>query len=279
MRFKLILNVEKQARGTLLPLNYQYELASAIYKILANADQQYSDWLHKNGFMFENWKKFKLFTFSRFRIRQWKIEKGSDRLQILSDSVEWELSFLPQQATRDFIQGIFLNRMFEIGDSKSSVLFSVREIVLLDPPEFREEMTFRTMSPLCLKEIDSDKRTTVYLSPKDERAPFILFNGLMDKYRMAARKCFTDCEKAESNLTGAVEKEPAFSLDDCKLTLLEEPKSVLVKIKADTPQQTFVRGYMGVLRVRAPKELMRVMYEGGAGSHCSLGFGCLRVIG
>ena len=60
MRFKLILNVEKQVRGTLLPLNYQYELASAIYKILANADQQYSDWLHKNGFMFENWKKFKL---------------------------------------------------------------------------------------------------------------------------------------------------------------------------------------------------------------------------
>lgn len=277
MRFKLILNVEKQARGTLLPLNYQYELASAIYKILANADQQYSDWLHKNGFMFENRKSFKLFTFSRFKIEKRRIVKGSDRLQILSDSVEWELSFLPQQATRDFIQGVFSNRVFEIGDRKSSVLFSVREIVRVDPPEFREEMTFRTMSPLCLRKTDQNREVD-YLSPEEEVASFVLFNGLKDKYRLSLQPQVSGNESVSADSENVFADSSDISIENCGLTVLDEPKSVLVKIKANTPEETFVRGFICTFRVRAPKELMRVMYEGGAGSLCSLGFGCLRVI-
>ena len=61
-------------------------------------------------------------------------------------------------------------------------------------------------------------------------------------------------------------------------TVLNEPKSVLVKIKSDTPAQTKVRGYMCRFRMKAPLELMKIMYESGIGEECSQGFGCVKEI-
>jgi len=52
----------------------------------------------------------------------------------------------------------------------------------------------------------------------------------------------------------------------------------LVKLKANTPEQTKVRGYMCRFRVKAPLELMKIMYEGGVGQECSQGFGCVKEI-
>ena len=58
--------------------------------------------------------------------------------------------------------------------------------------------------------------------------------------------------------------------------MLNEPKSVLVKIKSDTPEQTKVRDYMCRFRMKAPLELMKIMYESGIGEECSQGFGCVK---
>lgn len=93
MRFKLILEVNRKAFGNILPINYQYEQSAAIYKILSRADKDYSTWLHNNGYQLENGKKFKLFTYSRFKIAKRKSLPNSDRLQILSDTVEWHYLF------------------------------------------------------------------------------------------------------------------------------------------------------------------------------------------
>ncbi len=63
MRCKLRLQVQSETFGNILPINYQYELSAAIYRVLSNANEAYSSWLHENGFAL-NGKKFKLFTFS-----------------------------------------------------------------------------------------------------------------------------------------------------------------------------------------------------------------------
>lgn len=93
MRFKLLLEVNKKAFGNKLPINYQYEQSAAIYKILSGADEEYAAWLHNNGFRLENGKTFKLFTFSRFKIGYWRLWREEERLQILSDTVEWQIGF------------------------------------------------------------------------------------------------------------------------------------------------------------------------------------------
>ena len=57
MRFKLQLEVNKRAFGNRLPINYQYEQSSAIYRILARADKDYATWLHENGLRIRKMKK------------------------------------------------------------------------------------------------------------------------------------------------------------------------------------------------------------------------------
>ena len=95
MRFKITLVADKRAFGDKISLNYQYECSAVIYKILSQSDEAYARWLHDNGFRTDG-KQFKLFTFSRLNISKWK--RQGDSLQLLSDTVEWEISFLPERS-------------------------------------------------------------------------------------------------------------------------------------------------------------------------------------
>lgn len=259
MRFKLILQVNKRAFGNLLPLNYQYEQSAAVYRILASADEEYASWLHDNGFRLDNGKTFKLFTYSRFEIGKYKILHKEERLQILSDTIEWQIGFLPEKSTEKFIQGVFKDQIFEIGDTKSVVQFIVNSVEVMPDPDYSGKMIFNTISPICLKYHRLDNNV-VYLSPSDSHAPFLLFNSLFDKHRLFYEK---DCP---------------YAFSECRMNVLDTPKSVLIKIKSGLPEETRVRGFMCKLEITAPIELMRLMYEGGAGSLNSQGFGCLSVV-
>ena len=258
MRFKLTLEVNKKAFGNRLPINYQYEQSCVIYKILARANKDYATWLHENGFRKENGKTFKFFSYSRLLIEKYRILREEGRLQILSDTVEWQLSFLPEKSTQCFIQGLFMNQVFEIGDCKSAVQFIVRNVEVMPSPEFVEEMVFRTLSPICLKLRHEGKKVD-YLSPADSVSSYILFKGLIEKYSLFyGTKC-------------------PFCVEDCRMEVLDQPKSALVKIKTDTPPETSVRGFMCRLKISAPMELIKLLYESSAGSLGSMGFGFLKV--
>ena len=113
MRFKLFLSIDKRPFGNRLPFNYPYELSAVIYKILANADHAFAEWLHDNGFEADK-KVFKLFSFSRLQIPQYRVE--GNLLNILSDSAEWYLSFLPERSTQEFFLGVFREQQFELGN-------------------------------------------------------------------------------------------------------------------------------------------------------------------
>ncbi len=258
MRFKIILEVNKAAFGNKLPINYQYEQSAAIYKILSSADKEYSEWLHDNGFKLESGKTFKLFNFSRFKIEKRRILRDEHRIQIFSDTIEWQISFLPEKSTQDFIQGLFQNQIFEIGDRISKVQFIIKSVEVMPAPEFNGIATFRTMSPLCLKFKRIDGKID-YLSPLDVRAKTIFFKGLFDRF------------------LSFYGRPSDYPISECDLEVLDEPKSVKTTIKAFTKEQTDVRGFMCTLRIKAPDELLHLMYESGAGSLCSQGFGCLYV--
>lgn len=256
MRFKLSLTVDRRAFGDFLPINYQYEQSAVIYRILSRASEQYADWLHQNGFQLESGRPFKLFTFSRLKIDNRQILPRNERIRILSDSVEWQISFLPEKSTEKFVQGLFANQVFEIGDRQSTVRFIVKNIEVLPTPAFTEEMEFTTMSPICLR-MRREDRGFDYLSPVSPHASNAILTGLSRRY-----EAFYGIPYAGEN-----------TFD---FTVLNEPKSVLVKIKSDTPAQTKVRGYMCRFRMKAPLELMKIMYESGIGEECSQGFGCVK---
>jgi len=251
MRFKLYLSIDKHTFGNRLPFNYQYELSAVIYKILAGANQAFAEWLHDNGFVSDK-KIFKLFSFSRLQIPQYRME-GSF-LKILSDTAEWYLSFLPERSTQEFIQGVFREQQFELGNRQARIRCRVQSIEMLSLPLFTEQMSFRTLSPMCLT-LKRENGTDEYVAPDHPMAKELIRQNLLDKY-----KAFTGNDFPNHD-----------AVFDFKVT--NQPRSSLVTIKADTPQESKIRAFGCNFQLTAPVELMKICYDCGIGSKNSMGFG------
>lgn len=257
MRFRLKLEVLHSVKGNAMPINYQYELSSAIYKIIAKSDMNFAQWLHDNGFEYNN-KNFKLFSYSWLNVPRYTIDKERERLIINSDFVEWHISFLPEISTQQFIKGLFEDQFIEISDNISGVIFKVKEIQLMPTIEYASEMEFITISPICVS-FRNEFGSTDYLSPKAPNYKEGLLSGLLSKYS-------------------------AFYGDDCQMVqnidfqVIGQFKPVLVKIKANTPAQTFVKAYNYRFKLSLPEPLMHIAYNCGLGEKCSMGFGMIKVV-
>ena len=251
MRFKLYLNIDKHTFGNRLPFNYQYELSAVIYKILASADQAFAEWLHDNGFVADK-KVFKLFSFSRLQIPQYRTE-GSF-MKILSDTAEWYLSFLPERSTQEFIQGVFREQQFELGNRQARIRCRVQSIEMLPLPQFTEQMSFRTLSPMCVT-LKRENGTDEYVAPDHPMAKELIRQNLLDKYKASTGNDFSNTD---------------FPFD---FKVINQPRSSLVTIKADTPQESKIRAFSCNFHLTAPVELMKICYDCGIGSKNSLGFG------
>lgn len=71
MRFYI--RLDRISRERFLPINYQYELSAAIYKVIDRADSGFSDFLHRQGYLAFG-KQFRLFTFSRLDFRGYRVK-------------------------------------------------------------------------------------------------------------------------------------------------------------------------------------------------------------
>lgn len=254
MRLKLTL---KLLDGTCLPCNYMYELSSALYKVLNEGNADFTAWLHDRGYCKEK-KSFKLFTFSNLYIPRFKIE--GDRLGILTDTVQLIVSFYPIEAIEAFVMGVFRNRRMEIGDRKSRVAFEVTTVERLPEPEFIPKMTFKAISPFFVEEQFPDTTRTIHLAPGDPRFAELLHLNLLEKYRAFHQQ----------------EPDPQWLVT--RLKVLSAPKAKTIALRAGTPQETKMKGYLFNFELEGEPELLRLGYYGGFGRLNSQGFGCAEII-
>lgn len=254
MRFELNLLVNKNERGTLLPINYQYELSAWIYKVLNEGDPIFSEWLHFKGYKSKE-KPFKLFTFSNLIIPIYQI--SGNRINILSNSVKLIISFLPDEAISPFITGLFKERRAIIGDKFSQVAFEVSEIISLPKIEIRERMTFKTLSPIFVDEEDPIQGYPKHIAPDAENYSQLIHSNLLEKYR------------AFNN------REVVDNYPETKIRIIGQPRSKLIEIKSGTPQMTKIRAYNFTFEITGSQELIEIGYYGGFGRLGSQGFGCV----
>ncbi|MCK4661776.1 MAG: CRISPR-associated endoribonuclease Cas6 [Bacteroidales bacterium] len=257
MRFRLTLTINKGSRNSnLLPLNYQYEFSSWIYHTIHYGNKEFADWLHEQGYT-KNGKKFKLFTFSNVDVPEYKIV--GDRLNILCNEVCLYVSFYPIEALEHFISGLFRNQEFTIGDKKSRVAFYVKTVEKIVEPEFYDEMTFKSLSPILVSyKKNSEKKYAEYLLPEGEKYKELFLNNLLVKYNSYN----TDLDMINM----------IYNMD-----ILSKPKSRLITIKANTPHESKLRGYLFDFKINAPAEIVKLGYYAGFGEKNSLGFGCCEV--
>ncbi len=254
MRLKLRLNV--LSKYAVIPLNYQYEMSSWIYKTLNYGNSEFSEWLHSQGYTSEN-KHFKLFTFSHFKILKFKINK--DRLQILSPEISLIISFLPIKTIETFVVGIFKNQQFGIGDTQTRTDFIVKSVERIPEPDFFPIMKYRCLSPVFVDKIIDEQKHKSFLSPKDEGYEELFSSNLISKF--LANGEFKSINPQEIKIThfGKVRKKG-------------------ITIKKGTNAETKIIGYMFDFELQAPPELQRIGYYAGFGRLNSQGFGCCEVI-
>ncbi|MEZ4777043.1 MAG: CRISPR-associated endoribonuclease Cas6 [Bacteroidia bacterium] len=265
MQLKITLKV--MYPGQLLPLSYQYELSAWIYKLISSADTDFGAFLHAEGYSQGN-KRFKLFTFSNLWIPP-RYEILDDRIKIFSEEISFVVSFLVPRAAEEMISGLFKEQRFALGDRISRVDLQVSAVSIISAETFTDKaVSFRTTSPLLVikPEIRKDgKLWQKYLSPQDEDYAKYFFSNLLEKHEIAHHH-------------GLVEPIPANP--ELKFRLLSaKPKKNGIRIKAHTPEETKVIGYIFDFEVIAPAELLRVGMLAGFGGENALGFGAVKVIG
>ncbi|MFB9055354.1 CRISPR-associated endoribonuclease Cas6 [Mariniflexile ostreae] len=261
MRFKLLL-VSKNSNPT-IPINYQYPLSAAIYKILQKADVDYATFLHEEGYVVDDGlKHFKLFTFSDLNCR-FKI-KG-DRM-LINSAVELVVSFHLPEAAQHFVKGLFLSQDIDIADKKSKATFKVNSVeAMSDPFSVIENKVNNTIAvrPIsaCVAGIKNDKDDYDFMPPTDERFALCIQYNWEQKLK-ALKIPFNENEL-----------KVAINLKNTK------PKSRLITIKAFTKQQTRIKGYLNFdMEFTGSQEQLQVIYNAGAGLYNALGMGCLELI-
>lgn len=244
-----------------IPVNYQYPLSSALYRIIAKGDSAYAEFLHNSGYG----KGFKFFTFSQINC-PFQIE--DDRFHLQEPDLSFVVSFHLPQAMTNFIKGIFQSEQIEIADDRSRASFSVRSIESLPDPLKRYpdteivQVSMKPLSPIVVG-VHNQRGKYDFLSPEDPRFP----ESLLYNWRSKIATCFDESTAQSAVLL--LEVLPA-----------KYPfRSRLVTIKAGTLEETRVRGWLNFeLKVIAEKRFVELLINAGAGLYNAMGFGSLQVL-
>lgn len=259
MRFTLkLVSVHRMA---VIPINYNYPLSAAIYRIIAKGDSNYAAFLHKTGYG----KGFKLFTFSQLNI-PFKIE--GDRLRLVGNEASFQVAFHLPEAMENFVKGLFQSEEIVIADKKSKSGFTVKSVESLPNPlqSFNENeivnIQLKPLSPVVAG-IQNEKGNYNFLPPDDIR----FTESLVYNWRSKIATCYDETTAASALLM--IEMVP-----------MQQPaKSRLMTIKAGTAEETKIRGWMNVgLKVTGEKRFVELLMNAGVGVYNSMGCGCVEIL-
>lgn len=246
-----------------LPFSYQYLLTGAIYSIMAKADGEYATFLHDQGYPVGK-KTFKLFTFSDLKV---SFKSQGDRMQLVGGDAALQIGFHLPVAAENFIKGLFQDQELILFNRRSRAVFRVVQVESLASPFIGKdpcaisEIVFSLLSPIVVSKKDKSGKHH-YRSPLDADFMPILLGNWTSKY---------------AAIYGEQKAEAAFS--DVSASVIFEagaPKSRLVKIKANSAEETSIRGWSNfMLKLTGFNEALELVYNSGIGNYNSLGMGCL----
>lgn len=258
MKFKIKL-VLKEASHDTIPINYQYPLSAAIYKILNKANQEYAHFLHTSGYG----KGYKLFTFSDLK---GKFKVRGDRMQLLNNSVEFIINFHLPEASRTFVEGLFKTQTIVIADKLSKATFEVATILSLSHPWSKTmgdneiaQLQVRPISAI-IAGVKTDEGKYKFIAPSDTR----FIDMLIYNWR----------NKIETLYSQQIANDAMLLID---VDYYPKPyRSRLITIKANTPEETKIRGFLNFkLKLTAEKRFVEVLLNTGVGLYNAQGMGCL----
>ena len=231
----------KNTKDLALPLNYNYQLMSVVYR-LTGSDEEFSEFLHEKGWR-SGGASFRMFCFSPLS-GHYRIENK----QIIFDG---SISFELRSPSEDLIRAV-RTELFEKGCFKLfDTTLEVRMLECYDRRFDDDAYRIRTLSPIALRQRTEDGRS-VYYSPEDREFDELINLNLYRKFN------------------AAFGTEPPSTVD---LTLASRPKKVVTKIK-----DTWVTAYHASFEMYADPSVTQFLYDTGLGSRNSQGFGMFKIL-
>lgn len=242
-----------------IPLNYQYPLSAAIYKLMSSSSPEFIEWLHQTGYKNAKGKPYKMFTFSKLFTD--RVDKRLLKQSILASSGDIGLYFssaIDEKITLSLISGILKSSEIIIGakDLPESS-FKIKDVTISPEPDFVDIMTYRMLSPTCVS--ISDGKKIKYLQPNDESTFERLADNLKSKYKVHFNEEYTDDIIIQPNM-------------------FDRHKSKLIAIKQNTPNEGHISCFETFIRIQATPKMQQLAYNVGIGERNSMGFGCLGIV-
>ena len=250
MRIKITCDT---GEGICLPINYNYFLASAIYRFLRESDPEYADFLHQDGYELEN-RRFKLFTFSQLMAKRREIR--DDQIHFCSP-LTWYVSSSQEPFLENFAAALMGAGILQIEGHK----LRVGDVEVLRQPRFGPQITFRCLSPITMSTVREreGKLAKHYCLPDDPQFSELVRQNLIRKYEAVYRQPPT-------------EKSFAMTFDQTYIDKREGRVTRLVDYKG-----VKIRGVVSPFHVIGAPALIRVGYECGFGDKNSAGFGMVEI--
>ena len=268
MRIKLTLI--PQEKKCAIPINYQYPLSAAIYKILYSASSEYANFLHEKGYISAKGKPLKLFTFSYLYIPRVRTNNG----MLIAYGFPPCYLMISSPLLEDFIQnlviGLFENQEIEIGNNYTVGRFQITQVESTAAPIFSHCDKFKCLSPFVLTtmRLKNDKLMPHYYRPDDEELGEALRQNLIQKYQTIYKHL-----PQNQNLN--------FRLDENYIKHKGGIDKItkLITIKENNElEQTKIRAIFAPFYLSGSSELKTIAWEAGIGNHCSQGFGMINLV-
>lgn len=264
---RLQLSLQAHDAQPVIPINYQYPLSSAIYKILDRADASYAAFLHNTGYgKHGSGKRFKLFTFSDLRAPF--APPTNDRLHLKGREAKLIACFHMPEAAETFIKGLFLHQQLDIADKVSKASFTITQVEAVDhglPDEPYPTVVLQPISPVVTGR-KNDRGYYDFRSPLDADFTDCLRYNWVEKYLAAYPDTSTTVQELYDRLAITVQLLPS------------PPQERRPIIKAGTPEASKLRGYMRFqLKVTGPREVIEVGMNAGISLYGSQGMGGVQI--
>lgn len=251
-----------------IPINYQYPLSAAIYKIISFADAEYASFLHDKGYGVDgSHKKFKLFTFSDLKVPF--APPVSDRLYLKSRDASLIVCFHIPTAAENFIRGLFINQQLQIADRASRATFTINQVEVLSsnvPAGETVSVILEPLSPLIIGKKNSTGNYA-FRRPGDVDFCDCLIYNWASKFLVANPGLDVGMEELMSRLRVEVVYNSL------------PPQERRPIVKAGTPAQSKLRGYTKFrLAITAPRDMVELALNAGLGLYNAQGMGCVDIV-
>lgn len=255
MRFKLTLN--RTTKQRMLPMEYMYYISAWIYKVIGKADKEFAEFLHEKGYGNNEAKLYKLFCFSPLNFGKPILWREKKLFEIKKHEISLQVSFEVQDSAQHFIQGLFMEQEFYLGDKFNGIDFKVTKVEALPEPDFKVTMHYRLKTPWVVSIRKEGKGTPDYLKPGDELFHEKSIKHIIEKYR---------------NIHGE-----EISPEQIQFKPSKDYKRSGFVIKPHTSEQTRVVGNIFDFELTAPVEIHKMIWSAGVSEKSSSGFGWCEV--